>query len=436
MKIRSLIVSLCICSISWSQEGNRITISSLEEAISLATDRNLTLTMNELQLERARMELKLAQSAAKPQVSGSFTGQKNLELPTTFVPGELFGQPGETVAAQFGQEYQYTAGVTVNKSLIDLSNRLSIKERNKDIDIVASDNAIYREYLIGHISYSYHSLLLAEEAKHLAQEDIQVADSVFQITQSKFDEGLLDLGALNRSKVNFNRVKQDLNEAILVYEDSQKTLKEALGIAHHKTLSLSEKLRLNGFEVPTTESLGANLEILKSEQQTEKAALGLKQARSEYYPKISLTSYFGSQLFQDEFDFSLSHENWSPVQYASLSVSVPIFNGFSTRRKVKIAKLDAEFSELNFKQEKDRLEAEDALLLKNQNLTASMALTSLENYQLHKEIVALEFSKYTEGLVGLEIYLNAFEDYLNAKSVYLNALTTYYQYSAKVYSRS
>ncbi|MEO1012263.1 MAG: TolC family protein [Bacteroidota bacterium] len=436
MRTKRTIASLFVSSMCWSQDVEPIKISSLEEAISMAMERNLDLAVNELQSERAEMELKLAKSARSPQISASFSGQKNLELPTTFIPGEIFGQPGETVEAQFGQEYQYNAGITMNKSLIDLSNSLSIKGKAKDIDIINSDNAIYREYLVGNISYSYHALLLAEEARHIAQEDLKVADSVLQITRSKFDEGLLDLGALNRSKINFNRVKQSLDEAALVYEDSHDNLKEALGVENFKTIALSEKLVLNTFDLPKTESLGENLEILRSEQHTAKAELHLKQARSEYYPKVSLNSYYGSQLFQNEFDFSPVHEDWAAVQYVGVNINLPIFNGFSTRRKVKIAKMDAEVAELNQKQEKDRLEAEDAQLLKNQNLTASIALSSLENFRLHKEIADLEFSKYTEGLTGLENYLNAFEDYLNAKTAYLNALTTYYQYDAKVYSRS
>ena len=123
------------------------------------------------------------------------------------------------------------------------------------------------------------------------------------------------------------------------------------------------------------------------------------------------------------------------MSYLGLNVNLPIFNGFSIRRKVKTAKIEAEVAELNLKQAQYNLAQEDLLLLKNRDLTASIAQSNLQNFQLHKEISDLEFSKYKEGLIGLENYLNAFEDYLNAKNAYLNSLTRYYKYHAEIYSR-
>lgn len=436
MRSKLAFILLLASSLCWAQDNNVIQLNSLNEAISVAMERNLSLTINELYLEKAKMELKLAKSEKMPQINGSFSGQKNLELATTFLPGELVGQPGETVATQFGQEYQYNAGININKPLIDLSNRFSIKTKTKDVDIRNADNSIYQESLVGQVYYSYHAFILAKEALQIGYEDLKVADSILQITHSKFNEGLLDLAALNRSKINLNRVKQSVDESTLIFEDSQNNLRDALGLEDSVTIEILERKELNVFDFPEAKKLSENLEILKSEQYKSRAKLNLKLAKSEYLPTISLTSYFGSQLFQNEFDFSLNDEGWAPLQYVGVNVNLPIFNGLSTRRKVKIAKIDAEVADLNHQQEKNRLEGEDKLLLKNHDLTASMAISSLENYKLYKEISELEFSKYTEGLVSLETYLNAFEDYLNAKNAYLNALTTYYQYYAKVYSRS
>lgn len=436
MKSKLYFIFFLTSLICWSQEEQNIRITSLDEAISLAMENNLNLAINDLQLEKSKIETKLAKSARLPQINGAFNGQKNLELATTFLPGELFGQPGETVPIQFGQEYQYSAGITINKPLINLTNRLALKTKSKDVDIQISDNKIFKELLIGQITYTYHAVILAKEALVIAQEDVVIAKNIFEITQSKFDEGLTELASVHRSKINLNRVKQSLDESKLIYEDTQSKLKDALGIETSKSLeieAISQFETLNSIEEPV---LNENIEFFKSEQLTARAELNLKQSRTEYFPKVSLNSYFGSQLFQNEFSFSINDENWTPVRYVGLSINVPIFNGLSTRRKVKIAKLDAEAAALNHKQEKNRLEAEDALLLKNYKLTASIVTSSLENYQLNKQIVDLEFSKYNEGLVGLEVYLNAFEDYLNAKNGYLNALTSHYQYYAEVYSRS
>ena len=101
----------------------------------------------------------------------------------------------------------------------------------------------------------------------------------------------------------------------------------------------------------------------------------------------------------------------------------------------KIAKLEENIAQINLEQATKNLQQEDALLISNRDLSASVANNSFKNFQLHKEISDLEFHKYNEGLVALEVYLDAFDDYLSAKNSYLNSLTRFYQYDAQVYSR-
>ncbi len=430
-----LMFGLFLSAFCFGQQST-VKINSLEEAVSLGMESNLILAVNDLHFEKAKMEVKLAKSNRLPQISGTFSGQKNLELATTFVPGELFGQPGETVAAQFGQEYQYNAGININKSFFDPSNRIQMKTKKQDVAIQITDNTLYKQSLVSQISYSYYAFLIADEALQLAKIDLVVADSILQISEAKFKEGFLDLGALNRSKINRNRVLQSVDEALLIYDDSHHNLKIALGLDDKTDLKLNPTMSLNILDIQEGNTLSENLDLLLYEQYKEKASLNLKQQRAEFLPKFSMNSYLGSQLFQDDFDFSVNNADWSPLRYVGLNVSLPIFNGFSIRRKVKIAKIEAEVAELNLKQAQQSLEQEDVLLLKNRDLTASIALSNLKNFQLHKEISDLEFSKYNEGIIGLENYLNAFEDYLNAKNAFLNSLTRYYQYHAKVYSRS
>ena len=434
MRLQFLVLGLFVSAFCLGQQ-NTLEINSLEEALAIGMERNLTLAVNALQLEKTEMEVKLAKSNRLPQISGTFSGQKNLELATTFVPGELFGQPGETVAAQFGQEYQYNAGITINKSFFDFSNRIQVKTKKQDATIQNTDNTRYKQSLVSQISYSYYAVLIANEALQLAKTDLAIADSILRISEEKFTEGFLDLGAFNRSKINRNRVLQSVDEALLIYEESNYNLKAALGLDNITELKINATTLLDVPEIREGEGLSENLELLLYEQYKEKASLQLKQQRAEFLPKFSVNFYTGSQLFQDDFNFSVTNADWTPLSYLGLNVNLPIFNGFSIRRKVKTAKIEAEVAELNLKQAQYNLAQEDLLLLKNRDLTASIAQSNLRNFQLHKEISDLEFSKYNEGLIGLENYLNAFEDYLNAKNAYLNSLTRYYKYHAEIYSR-
>ena len=87
---------------SWAQN---VKVHSLDEAISIAQEGNLDLQNLILEAQKAELEQKQAKSYRMPTITGSFGGQRNMELATTPLPAEIFGgEPGQIVNAQFGQK--------------------------------------------------------------------------------------------------------------------------------------------------------------------------------------------------------------------------------------------------------------------------------------------------------------------------------------------
>ena len=110
----------CWNSSLWAQDSATVIIGSFGELEKLVTESNPDLKSYQLNVEKAQKDLSIAKAHRLPSIGATFSSQNNLNLATTPVPGEFFGQPGSTVNAQFGQEYTYNAGITIQKNLFDI----------------------------------------------------------------------------------------------------------------------------------------------------------------------------------------------------------------------------------------------------------------------------------------------------------------------------
>jgi outer membrane protein len=86
---------------------------SLDEIWTYAKENNPDNSVYQLQVEKAVKDQKTANSSLYPTVSAGFSGQHNINIAETPIPGEAVGRPGETEYIKFGLPYVYNGGITV-----------------------------------------------------------------------------------------------------------------------------------------------------------------------------------------------------------------------------------------------------------------------------------------------------------------------------------
>lgn len=121
-----LIVMLLNLSIVSAQSTTTI-FTNVDEVIAIALEKNPDLSVYILQQQKAVTEYKKNKNFHLPTLSCSASLQNNLTLQTSALPGEVFGQPGETVNVQLGQPYNYNAGFNLSKTVIDREQKLRAK---------------------------------------------------------------------------------------------------------------------------------------------------------------------------------------------------------------------------------------------------------------------------------------------------------------------
>ncbi len=432
----TLLILMLTCITARSQsESTRVEVTSLEELINLAKERNPDLKSYILNVEKSSYDFKISKATLLPSISGSFSGQKNIDLATTPVPGEFFGQPGTTVNAQFGQQYAYNAGISVNKVLLDWQSNLKVKMAKLTLKTSESQRDAYLIVLHQLIATNYYSILIAKRAIVLAEKDLEIADSVLVISEQKFEEGLIDASTINLAKINSNLAKQNLHSSKQLYSNTCNDIKVLLGLNEKDTLQIVANSSLSLPPMYSVSELAPEERIKLASLSEQQAQYQVAIQKSMYLPKLSLNGYYGKQQFREDFGLDLGNNTWSNYSFVGFNLSVPIFNGFAYRNKLKISKIDLNLSEIELNKANLESHSQDIKLVEEYRTSISNTKLALEAFQLYEENERLALQKYSEGVISLDRYFNAFEDYLKSENAYLNGLLTTYSLYSQIIPR-
>ena len=424
-----------LLGIQLSTAGQNVSLGSIGEAIELALEKNIDFQNYLLNQEKADLAYKQAKSYQMPTISGSFSGQYNIDLAATPLPDFSSEDPEATVIRQIGLEYNYNAGIVIYQDLFNRGNKLnsSVAKLSLEMDRVSSN--MYRDLLKEQVSVYYYTALISERAIEIGREDVKSAESIYHLTSDKFDQGLVDLITLNSSKINLNTVRQNLNANKQLEIQSITELKKLFGMLPVDSLSLTNTVDYLLPEVYTSEQLSDNLLAKNAELQLRQADAFLKVSQSALLPTLSFNSYFGRQQFRDDFGLSLNNDNWTNYSYLSLNLSVPIFSGFNTSRNIAKSKIDHTMAVNERLKAEQQTSLDDQRLIADYNISLQDAKYKFETYKLYDENQTLTFQKYEEGLISLDSYLKVFQDYIKAENAYLNSMSKVYTYYSQILPR-
>lgn len=434
MKKGLLLFSLMTIA-SLSLKAQTLVLGSVDEAISYASVHNPDVKIYEFNQEKAHSDYKVSTHYWMPDISANFQGRDNIDLPVTPLPGEIFGQPGQTIDAQFGKKYTYDAGVLATKSLLDIRSRLSSKIAQINVEIAEANSKLYQQKLTEQVALYYYTLIISQRALEVQQEDELLVDSVLSLVNQKFTEGIVDLRAVNLAKISMNNIRQNINSYQAVIDQCTASLKILFGVEAATELVFNEKLSAESDSLQAVTEIGPDLTLDVQARQLTYSEKALKFEKAQLYPKISISAYLGAQQYRDDFGLSFDKNDISSVTYLGLNVSIPIFTGFATKNKIKSARIGYESSIVTLEKEKEKSQINDMLLTNNYHNSLETASLAKENYLLGKENADLSFQNYEQGLISFDSYYNSFDEYMKAETAYLNALSDSYTYYATLLSR-
>ncbi|GLB51435.1 transporter [Neptunitalea chrysea] len=284
-----------------------------------------------------------------------------------------------------------------NFSLLDFSNLSQSGIYKLAIDLAKADEEV--------VTYEYKMMLLekffdalyTQELVKIQQEQLQNTSQNLERVQDEFNLG--------------KRPKSDLYDMQLSFQQEVKAMQETEQLLDTQVLQLFQLMNID--EVPdevfllmpnsmvelVEESGEENPKVLQTELAYESSLKNINLQRAALLPVVSayyefstfyykpLTSATGETVnsFDYQIDFNKNH-------VVGFKLSVPVFNGFKTRRKIKVAKLNSEQMKIKNQDQKVKLAQE-----------IKVAKTQMSQYKQLQQTLAVTLDYANKSYITTEV---------------------------------
>lgn len=307
--------------------------------------------------ERSHPETRAAWEQARSQASSVGLSKSAYYPYLAALASEDFAHELTALTSVFAvNAFEENAGFDLRWLLFDFGGRKAAvaEARQKLMMANVNFNATHQNVVFA-VSQSFYGYNTSRQQVKAAESTLQAAQIVADAAKARFDNGLGTTQDMLQARQELAQADYNLEAARGAFDDAQVRLVDALGIFPTTQIHVAEIP-----ERPVPNDLKETLDELIDRALSQRTDLlaklaGLKagqaavrEARSAYYPKISLDAGAGwSKLDVNAYN-SPYFGNSKPFYDAGLAIELPIFDGFVRRNNLRIAEsqLKAAESEL------------------------------------------------------------------------------------------
>ncbi len=431
MKYLSKIILTTILTVTGSVFfGQEVYHFSLQEAIDYAMENNYDVIYSEKNIEAAEQQMREATAFGLPQLDGSIDYNDNIAQPTSLIPGEFFGEPGQDIEIQFGTKYNMNAGLFASqllfsgKYIVGLQTAKMFLEK-KHVDFFKDKVAVRQQ-----VADSYFNVLSAEEAMWVIDTTLAVTKKLAHETRMTYEVGFvedIDVDQLELLVADLEANKIYMNNQLGI---AHAFLKFYLGLSNQDSLVLTEDMESlivktqNSDIISRPFNYNENVEYASMSKQKEISYMQLKLEKTEYMPTLMANINLQTNAQRNQWDFFDTKGKWYASSVFGVSLKMPIWSSGERSAKVKQAQIAYEQIEV--------MEEQLVTTLTLQYQTAINeyfnAYSVYENKDKARKVAEKIFTKtsikFSEGMVSSLDILNTQNQYLNAEQEYITSATS------------
>ena len=421
---------MCIPVTAVSQDGDTAKVWTLKDCIDYALENNIQLRQSRNDYLSGMEDTKQAKAAVLPSLSAS-TSQSLSNYPSSEVSDNNMYTGSYNLSARMSLFQGGSLATAVKQSKVQNDiDRLYIEETSNDIRMA--------------IVEAYMQCLYAAES-------VTVARSTADASKAQRDRAEEMWKAGSISKVDFAQLEsQWMSDEYQVVSAQTSLDNYRLELKQLLELDIMEEMNLAGPEVSDEQvmstlpskvdvymaALSAMPEVERGRLSVKAAELEIKQARSGFFPTLSLSAGVGTAFMSAtgagtatgstpgySSGYSSGNQYWNNFnENIGLSLSIPIYSNRQNRTAVNKAKLDAENSRLEQQNiEKQLLQEVESAYLNavsyQARFTASVKQTEYarQSYELTYEQFSLGVKNTVELITAQNELTVAEQETLQAK---------------------
>ena len=426
---------------SWAQTREW----TLQECCDYAVEHNITVKQQQNQCRQREIDLSTAKNSRLPDVSGSlgqnFSFGRGLTSQNTYTNTNT-----SSTSLQIGASVPLFTGFEIPNQI--KLNQLNLEAATADLEKAKNDVRMQ-------VAQAYVQILYDYEMSEVAHRQIEIDSMQVARLQAFVDNGKASEAELSQQKATLANSRLTATQADNNTRLAILTLTQLLELPSPEGFAvvrpqLPAGLSFSDVSVLTpdviyAEALGVKPEIASQQLRLKGTEYSIKIARAGYYPTLSLSGGLGTNYYttsgydSDPFGRQLKN-NFS--QYIGLNLSVPIFNRFQTRNRIRSARIEYNTQQLQLDYTKKTLYKDIQQVYYNALNALSKERSSQEAVNSSKDAFTLMQAKYENGKANITEFNESKNNYLKSESdlvqaryenLYQQALLEFYRGKALVF---
>ncbi len=426
MKQPFYILSFCLCLMlpAKAQQKDTVANFSLKDAILYAQTHQVNVLNAQIDEQIAKNRVKQTTGIGLPQVSASVNFQDFLKVPTSLIPGEIFGQPGQKIPVKFGVKYNSSVGLEASQLLFDGSYLVGLKAARTYKELSSKNTNRNKIETAVAVTKAYFSVLVNNEQLSLLDANLNRLQKSLNDVQQMFKNGFVEKIDVDRLKVLNNNLLTERENVVRLLALNVNLLKFQMGMSIGSELTLSDKI--NSADLEKTQILNdpfaykKRIEYSLLATQNKLNELDVKRYKSLFLPSLLA---FGSTSanFQND-QFSTLYNRHFPTTVIGFKILVPIISGGQKIYQLRNAKLEVLKTQNNLANLQNGIDLEISAAQTNY-LNGQQSLENQKrNMELAKEVLRVTKVKYEQG-VGSSLEVTSAETALKeSQNNYITAL--------------
>ncbi|MGJ1197245.1 TolC family protein [Sphingobacterium spiritivorum] len=399
---------------------------TLKEAIQYALQNKADAKKSKLDVINAENKISEVRSNALPQINLSAGLTYNPIIQKIALP-DFTGQTGGTTLVEMGQKWQATPTVSLTQQIFNQSVFTGLKAASTTRAFYQINHEMTEEQLIERVANSYYDVYQAKMQLETIESNLKSTRKTRDVIFGSYSNGLAKKIDLDRTDVAVNNLESSKLQKMNEIQLKENALKFVIGMDVNKDIQMPKSTFNIDLKIANldTAQLDNRTEIKLLATQRELNVFNKKSIEAQYYPTLSLQASYGYAGFGQKFPLVNNNGVWANFASIGVNLSFPIFNGFSTRSKVRQAQIDIDKLDVDIADKKLSLmtDANNAQKqLKNSLLNINMQKANME---LAKEVLSNVENNYKNGLATLTDLLDAEKAYAEAQNNHSTALLNY-----------
>ncbi len=399
---------------------------SIKECVDYAHKNNVQVKNALLNVQVQNQTNRDITAAAMPSVTGTISGNDFLTIPTSLLPGEIFGQPAGTyIPVQFGTKFNANAGINLQQLLFDGQVFIGLKARTTSIEFQNKNVEVTEEAIKSNIYKIYYQLVASKTQIGIYDANLDRLNKLLHDTKVLYQNGFAEKLDIDKISVQVSNIETEKLKALNSISVGYLGLKTLIGMPVKDTLVLTDQLTEDKIKQGIDQDSAFTYDSRKDYQYLNLGKklneFNIRRYQLSYLPTISLTGAYTKNAQRNEFNF-FGKGDWFTTAFIGLNVSIPIFDGFSKDARLKKSRIELKQTENQIESLRNSIDNE----VETAKMNFAAAITTLDFQKKNMELAENVFKQTTKKFelgTGSNTEITAAQtDLRTAQANYINAL--------------